>query len=106
MSQRHCQRCGAFTTGGPFCGRCSELREEQEARRIAEEAVKRLESEVALQRRYTVHTDTQWSNLTWNEAVKKANEIYGFGVRFSHITDETGKTIRTWKHEGEKKVIA
>jgi hypothetical protein len=82
-----------------------ELREEIRLRRSLQQSLsvkaqeaERLRAELQSQKKYTVMIESQWPNLTWNEAVAKANHFYdSLGIHYLYIADETGKRVRTWK---------
>lgn len=100
----HCKECGRFAHKD-LCPTHLELRDEIRLRRSLEESLKakamennKLRDELQSQKRYTVMVETQWPNLTWNEAVAKANDLFdNRGIHYLYIANEAGQRVRTWK---------
>lgn len=109
-----CTECGQFSSG-PLCASHLELEEEARLRRNADSALMAKDRElqaaratIASQRRYAVAPTGVWRDLTWTEAVAKADYLYAAGLVFIEIRDERGTVIRKYSQDPttKQKVVA
>lgn len=96
---KNCMVCGKFARQ-EICDRCKELQRLRHELSDTKDALRRREAQISSMRMYQVHTNTVWINLTWDEALRKAEELRGHGVSFLFITDEHQVRLYAYDREG------
>lgn len=100
---RNCMVCGKWTRD-EICARCKELQRLRHEVSDAKDRIKSLEESIVRMRRYTVVTNTTWPNRTWDEALRKADELREKGITFLYIHDERGVKVAKYDEEGFHRV--
>ena len=112
VERKRC-KCGAFSKG-KLCPRCKELKEIADEKQRLEGQLntlgwenEKLKKQIREMKRYQVHANTVFLDMTWDGALRKAEELRQKGINYCSITDERGKLIRSYtkSDKGERILV-